>query len=183
MRTDTVSEMLLPVPCRKSDCTRRFKSNAAESMHYLRIHGKGWDTGQNFRSKGKTEDQIIAHRKAQQRKHNKAYRERNLARGLTASGKVRQTPLYASQTSAYKKRKYREQRDRYHSLGLNAHGQPFKPGYGPRPTTMSNGPRPRNPVFVYPTPKADETPGHEAVTHTMKHCPECGCEIGRWKFV
>jgi hypothetical protein len=36
-----------PYPCEQ--CHRRFKSPPALRMHRVRKHGKGWDTGHNFR--------------------------------------------------------------------------------------------------------------------------------------
>ena len=101
-------------------------------MHTIRMH-----THRHVIRK-KSEDE----KRESKRRQNAAMRARNIAKGLTSAGKERKQKLhvsrfrtpsvlqarpdYPSDTSAYRKRKYEEQKRRYYKRGLNAKGKPLK---------------------------------------------------------
>lgn len=112
-----------PFPCDWVGCPRGFDTAQQLAMHKIRMHTH------RFVRSHKTKKAAIESRKEKQRRYNAAMRARYIAQGLTSAGKPRKKPVKAfprTNSPAYKALKYRESRDRYWALGLNAKGKPLK---------------------------------------------------------
>lgn len=193
--------------CTWPHCTKSFDSPIGLRMHRIRAHISPWSTTKNFRGKGTGPrakwNKTYNERKKQQRAvWDKRYREKLYKRlkdqGVTMRKTPRKTRQFASQTEAYRKRKYREMVDRYHAAGLNAHGQPYKDSAITRGQLKARGlkvPHRRFAPYVYPVPQEpEETPvqtpeppkvPNEVSTYIraqlMKHCPNCGHDLQGWE--
>lgn len=183
--------------CDFDGCTRRFDSPKGLMMHRIRGHISPWSTTGNFGTK----KQRRKRRLEKMRIVSKATRIKNIAKGLTGSGYERKTSPVAGRprwkSKAYRSMKYREQVERYHAQGLNAHGQPFKnnklslamqKSLGLR--TRRRGKSGRMMPYVFPVPETERPeqaqPTQPATTpewiHAQLHfCPHCGEKLTAWK--
>lgn len=138
-------------------CHKSFNSAQALRMHHIRIHTRAGRLGA-----------IKGVQMSKQRKRPAKINPRQ--------------PQW--KTREYRHRKYREQVERYHARGLNAHGQPFKDSPITRGMLKARGQRVRNPRFVYPVPSENGlpvTPGRTVTTPTgLTFCPHCGENLSKW---
>lgn len=134
-------------------CGKNFDKPQALAMHTVRMH---------------------THREKASMAAAKAMSARARAQRIALGNKP-----FPSQTSEYKKAKYRERVERWRKQGLNAHGDPFKNNAISRGLRKARGvitpkrsPK-RTTPFVWPLPG---TPNLDAVPN-IKFCPHCGTNI------
>src|SRR5215471_507759 len=138
----------LPFTCKR--CGKSFAKPQALTMHTVRMHTHrtkiqraAYAAKRAYRTQ-----QEIDRARAQSRKHNAAYRARNIAQGLTATGKTpkrlpaRGTPEYRARLS-----------------------QAMKASWAKRVKRKTN--------YVWPLPDTDNLQNTDALPR-IKFCPHCG---------
>jgi uncharacterized C2H2 Zn-finger protein len=174
---DAESDTITTEPCPK--CGKMFKPGASLRMHIVRIHGKGWDTGANFKRgrKAKSREEQLEKKRIYQL----GLRARYYAQGRNSRGEKMpkgwkprprggntgmSLPKWSPERMAKFKRTMREKA---------------------KLRNRSNEAIQKRIQIVYPDPKygerIDDKPEQEAVIPHLKFCPNCGEHLEGWRHV
>jgi predicted RNA-binding Zn-ribbon protein involved in translation (DUF1610 family) len=185
---DAQSDTITTEPC--PQCGKRFKPGASLRMHIVRIHGKGWDTGANFKKgqKAKSREEQLERKRIYQL----GLRARYYAQGRNSRGE--------------KMPKGWKPRPRGGNAGLRL--PPWTPQRMAKfRRTMREKAKLRNRSneaiqkriqIVYPDPRQEQEKITEAIRNTwpeterdnrdvtipaIKFCPNCGEHLEGWRHV
>jgi len=112
-------------------CSKSFDKPAALNMHLMRVHTPAGRAGPLRGSQ-------TAHR-------NRLTMQEKMSRGARAAWRAREArggrAMSHEEMKAKRRQAYRQQVKEYRARGLNAHGDRFKPGYGPQYRRRTGLPR------------------------------------------
>jgi len=161
MNTETTTGFKCPKPACKDKSP--FKSKQALNMHTMRVHTLAGRQGAMWASKRKPASKPDAVRELfleKKRAYNKTLRDKNIAQGLTSTGKIRKrsipggavrTPsLWTTDRNEYKRQWYQKKKAEKNLIRI-----------------------------VYPDPRDTEQPSEQ--NKPMNYCPECGHNLEQYR--